>query len=370
MLKTKQMKTLLAASLFAPVAALATNGILPYGNGMSAHGVGGAGIANPADAMSPVDNPALLAKTGGQASVGTSFFNPNRAADLGFGYVESDSEWFLIPQAAWNGQGEPFNWGISAYALGGMNTDYPGSLIGISGNVGVDLSGLIVSPTVSYQFSPAFSVGAAVLLGYARLETENIPGIGSKSDSATGWGVKLGANFDVTKDISIGAMFQPKMNMSKMDSFCNDLFAGTDCEVSLPSIYGIGSRFGFGSATLVADILRANWSKVEVFEDFGWEDQTIFKIGMEFGTGSDMIYRVGYNHGESPIPDNMVATNVFFPAITEDHLSVGLTKRFSGADLIAYYAYVFENEQTQAGATAPRIKMDQNALGIGGNWKF
>lgn len=377
MLKTKQMKTLLAAGLFAPVAAFATNGILPYGNGMSAHGVGGAGIANPADAMSAVDNPALLAKTGGQASVGASFFNPNRSADLGSGYVESESDWFIIPQAAWNGSGEPFNWGISAYALGGMNTDYPGSLMGVSGNVGVDLSGLIVAPTASYQLSPAFAVGASVLLGYARLETENIPGSGSKSDSATGWGVKLGANWDVSKTVALGVTVQPKMYMSKMDSFCNDpIFAGTDCEVSLPDLYGIGSRFALSEkAVFVADIVQAQWSDVEVFNSGSafsprWEDQTIFKLGMEFHAGEGTIYRVGYNHGDSPVPDNRVANNVFFPAVTEDHLSAGFTKRFGGTELIGYYAYVFENEQTQAGATAPRIKMNQNALGIGGNWKF
>lgn len=366
----------LAASI-APLGAFATNGILPYGNGMSAHGVGGAGIANPADSMSGVDNPALLGKTKDQASVGVSLFNPNRSADVGGGYVDSDSDLFFIPQAAWVGNSTPINWGVLAYALGGMNTDYPGSMFGAPGNIGVDLSGLIVAPTASYEISPAFSVGASLLLGYARFETEG-PGAplpSNLSDSATGWGVKVGANFDISKDISIGAMVQPKMNMSKMDNFCSTIFFGTDCEVTLPTMYGIGGRFGFGSTVLVADIVQANWSDVEVFNSAspfspGWEDQTIFKIGMEFHSGSDMIYRVGYNHGDSPIPNDKVGNNVFFPAVTEDHLTVGFTKKFGGMDLIGYYAYVPENEQTQAGAPAPKIKMDQNALGIGANWKF
>lgn len=380
-IRNKLSLALVLAAGLAPLGASATNGILPYGNGMSAHGVGGAGIANAADAMSGVDNPALLGKTKNQASAGLTFFNPNRSANLGGGYVDSESDLFFIPQAAWVGDKEPLNWGLLAYALGGMNTDYPGSLFGVPGNVGVDLSGLIVAPTASYNLSPEFSLGASLLLGYARFETEG-PGAGglpgNESDSATGWGVKLGANFDVSKNISIGATVQPKLNMSKMDKFCATVFAGTDCEVTLPTIYGVGSRFGFGSVVLVADVMQANWSDVEVFNSAspnspGWEDQTIFKIGMEFHSGSDMIYRVGYNHGDSPIPNNKVFNNVLFPAVTEDHLSVGFTKKFGGGmDLIGYYARALENEQigpNPFGGTAS-IKMNQNALGIGANWTF
>ncbi|MCP4010344.1 MAG: hypothetical protein GY726_12640, partial [Proteobacteria bacterium] len=40
-----------------PMSASATNGILAYGNGVVAHGVGGAGVANAAEGMSAVDNP-------------------------------------------------------------------------------------------------------------------------------------------------------------------------------------------------------------------------------------------------------------------------------------------------------------------------
>lgn len=391
MLKTKQMKTLLAASLFAPVAAFATNGILPYGNGMSAHGVGGAGIANPADAMSGVDNPALIADTAGQASLGASLFNPNRSMDygLGRGYVESESNYFVIPQAAWVGQGEALNWGVLAYAMGGMNTDYPQNAFygpgtfgpGTPGSPrsGMDLSGLIVSPTASYRLSPNLSLGASLLLGYARLETEGLatgnPASSSETDSATGWGVKLGVASEVVKGVRLGATYQPKMNMSKMDAYCNTIFSGTDCELSLPPIFGIGGAFALGdSVNLVADVQRIQWSKVEIFKDvFEWEDQTVFKVGTELKSGSDLIYRVGLNYGKSPIPNSAVVQNVLAPAVTETHLSVGFTKKFSGFDLVGYYAYVFGNEQTGPGpapGTTAKVKMDQNALGIGGNWKF
>lgn len=378
------------AAAIAPFGASATNGILPYGNGMSAHGVGGAGIANAADAMSGVDNPALIAETPGQASLGASLFNPNRSLDygLGRGYVESDSNYFVIPQASWIAAGSDFNWGVLAYAMGGMNTDYPENAFygpgtfgpGTAGSPrsGMDLSGLIVSPTMSYRFNEKVSLGASLLLGYARLETEGLAtgsASTSETDSTTGWGVKLGVASEVTKGIRLGATYQPKMNMSKMDTYCGTIFNGTDCELSLPPIFGIGGAFALGERlNLVADIQRIQWSKVDIFKEiFDWEDQTVFKIGTELKSGSDMIYRLGLNYGKSPIPDTAVATNALAPAITETHLSVGFTKKFSSFDLIGYYAYVFENEQTGPGpapGTTAKVKMDQNALGLGGNWKF
>jgi hypothetical protein len=58
--------------------AFATNGIIQAGNGMVAHGLGGAGLSNAGEASAGMDNPALISQTGSSVSVAWSIFMPDR----------------------------------------------------------------------------------------------------------------------------------------------------------------------------------------------------------------------------------------------------------------------------------------------------
>ena len=383
-LREKLVPLAATIALTLPAGAMATNGILPLGNGMIAHGFGGAGMANGAETMSAVDNPALTSQVSNQWSVGASLFNPNRSASVdGTTYVESDSNYFIIPQGGWiTNSSDKVDWGVVAYAMGGMSTDYPASLTGTASSA--SLQGMIVAPTMSYKIGNNGAVGVSLLIGYETLETTGSFG-GNNSDSATGFGFKLGYVQDVTPGTTIGVIYQPVLEMSEMDAHCNggilnDIKAGGhDCALSLPEQYGLGIKQKLGAEwMLVADYLQVNWTSVDVFKyGFQWEDQTIIKIGAEYALSNDSAIRFGYNHGESPVPDSKVAFNLAAPAVTEDHYTVGYTKKLGGgAELTGYYAYVPENEQTQNGAVpsgyspVAKVKMDQHALGIGYNKRF
>ena len=365
----------IAASLL-PAAAFATNGILPLGNGLKAHGVGGAGMANASEPMSMVDNPALLSDVSSGWSIGATGFNPNRSADVGRGYVESDSDWFLIPQGSYaNNSGGAMAWGLSVYALGGMNTDYPEQLFG--SRVGVDLQGLIIAPTFSYKANETISLGISPLLAYQSLETtgpelqgrqqgqEQLPV--SDDDSATGWGVKVGLAAKVTPSTTIGLTYQSELEMDVMDNHAKFLFApASDKALNLPAIWGVGIASQVtDQVKLVGDISTIDWSDVPVFDElFGWEEQTIYKFGVEYAASDSLALRVGYNHGNSPIPDSAVSQNILAPATTEDHYTIGFTSKMGSGEITGYYAYIPENEQRQEGTGLPAIKMDQNALGL------
>ncbi len=375
----KQMVTLAAAATLAmPMAAMATNGILPLGNGMAAHGVGGAGIANGVETMSAVDNPALTSKVSKQWAVGASVFNPNRSIDVGGGYVASANDYFIIPQGGWlTNINDKMDWGILAYAMGGMNTEYPANTFGAGVPVtGMNLEGFVIAPTISYKFSEKSSIGFSLLLGSESLETKgpamtkNMPD--NRSDSATGYGFKVGYVVDLG-DTNIGLTYQSAIKMDKMTKHCEYMFSTvSDCALNLPPMYGVGVTQKLGSnMKLVADVIQVKWSDVAVFKElFGWEDQTILKIGLEFKSSTDTTFRVGLNHGKSPIPDNKVQTNLLAPAITEDHYTVGMTNKLGkDSDLTSYFAYVPENEQTDSG-TGAKAKMDQLAIGVGYNVHF
>lgn len=384
-----------AVAMAAPMAANATNGILPLGNGMTAHGFGGAGIANAGDVMAGVDNPALVSGTSNQKGIGVSIFSPSRAIEIGGGYVDSENDYFLIPQAGYTSNiDSKMDWGILVTALGGMNAEYPGTSFGLpGGTVGMDLMGLVISPTLSYKANNNTSVGVSLLIGYEALETFG-PGLSfgmpaNASDSATGYGLKLGVVSKVSNSTSVGFTYQSEISMSEMDTFCSDPNAGifgaaSDCALNMPPQIGLGVTHQINpKVKFVGDIIKVSWSDVAVFDEtFGWEDQTIVKFGFEYKANENTVYRFGINHGKSPIPDTHVATNLLAPAVTEDHLTFGIGKKMgNNAEINGYFAYILENEQTQnpavdldgpgpAPAYNQKAKMDQFALGVGWNWKY
>lgn len=386
-----------AAGLTFSSGAFATNGIMQAGNGMAAHGTGGAGLSNGNEAMSGFDNPALVSKTGDSVSMGFSIFMPDREVDMtALGApapVVSDAKMFAIPQVAFSSRiNDSLSWGISANAMGGMNTDYRSGPDTTGNPQTVDLSGMIVAPTLSYAFSKDASIGASLLLGYENFRVRNLFGSGLSDEGSTmAYGVKLGADFVVADGISIGAVIQPKMSADEFTFFKNFLgamgFTG-DAALVLPNIAGIGGKFGIGkSVDIVADVMYYQWSDVDVFEFFGWDDQIVFKAGVEFRATDKLALRAGFNYGESPIQGgnrtgngggDAAFANYPFPAITETHFTVGLGYNLDKSMAInAYYLHAPEATQTattsSAGMGGPpagtEIKMTQNAFGVGFNYR-
>jgi len=360
-----------------PMSASATNGILAYGNGIVSHGVGGAGVANAAEGMSAVDNPALAANVGAGWSIQASAFNPNRSANVGNGYVESDSSWFAIPGGHWFTEvGEDTVTGLTVSALGGMNTDYPAALFG--SRTGINLEGVLITPTIATKVSDAVSIGAGLIFAYEQMDSTGAGPQGpngpffptTTDDSATGWGFELGIAVQAGPTTTLGLDYQSEINMDEMDNFAAYLFApASDPTLTLPAIITLGITQQIGDNwKIMADVSDVPWSDIELLKEvFGWEDQTVYKIGAEMQVNEGLAIRFGFNHGGSPIPDSAAGQNVLAPAITEDHYTIGFSKKMGGNGMLhGYYARVTESEQMQAGAPGglPSIKMDQNAFGL------
>lgn len=402
-LNVKKSTSLLASAVALPLilgfsaSAMATNGILPIGNGISAHGLGGAGIANAEDAMAGTDNPALLARTGDQMSAGLTFFAPFRSASISptAGYVDSEENLFFIPSFGWTKSLSPkMNTGILVTAMGGMNTSYPKDLLQPmlgpgSDKFGIDLSGLIIAPTLSYAPSNDLSLGVSLLLGYEKLTTtlplamQQFYNLKDGTDSATGSGIKLGIVKDLDDSMTIGAFYQSRIKMSEMSLHCDDgVFKGakyqlkSQCEVNLPPIAGVGFNIKTSqNSKIVMDLIDAAWSKVELFrQGFGWEDQNILKMGVEVQQSSTFTWKIGYNYAPQPVNPEYLSIGgqlpgVMAPAVTEFHYTFGFTMKMGKNELVGYYAYIPEVEVQDPTETNVKVKMYQHALGVGFNWK-
>jgi len=381
-------KSLLVAaigSLFVASAAHATNGYFAHGYGTKNKALAGGGAALPQDAMIAATNPAGMVWVGDRMDLGAAIFSPLReytvsgsppnagapTFDLQLGNVESDSNIFLVPHFARNWMMDSKNsLGVSVYGNGGMNTDYPlvpavaappgtpgGTYYG-GASAGIDLAQLFINFSSAIKLNDNSSFGASMIFAYQRFKAEGLAAFGPFSsapanltdigyDDATGFGAKFGWQGDVTPEMSLAISYQTKINMSKFDKYAG-LFAeqgGFD----IPASWTVGLAYDIASAgTATFDVQSIMFSDINavgngflpnIFDPaglgssggagFGFEDIMIYKFGYQWPGNSDMTWRVGFSVNEQPIPNSEVLFNILAPAVIEQHLTGGFTKKMA-----------------------------------------
>jgi len=116
---------------------------------------------------------------------------------------------------------------------------------------------MMIAPTMSFALNKDLSLGASLLLVTRRSPCANLFGMGVTDEgSAMAYGVKLGANWQVTDGISVGGMVQPKMSSDEF-SFFKDFLSGTfgfngDAALVLPNQLGVGGKFAVARASTLS----------------------------------------------------------------------------------------------------------------------
>ena len=424
-MRKTQLLLALAAIGFAS-SAFATNGYFAHGFGIKSKGMGGVGIAYSQDTLAAATNPAGMVLVGDRVDLGAEIFNPNREATISGtvnrlpgtlspfdpgeiasnGTFESGKEYFLIPEFGYNRMIKPdMSIGVSVFGNGGMNTEYsPISAFNIAGNkTGVDLMQLFISPTVAMKVNADHAVGASLNLAYQRFKAYGISNFRAVSGSPTnlsdngyddsfGLGVRVGWTGRLSPTVTMGATYQSKTKMSKLDKY-SGLFAEQG-DFDTPANYGLGIAIKATPQTTVAvDVVRIEYGDIKSISNnistlgvnllgapsapgFGWKDQSVIKLGVSYDVSDKLTVRAGYNHGSSVIPNTEVAFNILAPATVEDHITLGGTwKLQNGAELSGYFMHAFKESITGATpqlgvAATSTIKMDQNAIGIAYGWKL
>jgi long-chain fatty acid transport protein len=409
-MRIKLLAAVIAAML--PLAAHATDGYFAHSYGIKAKGMGGASIAVAQDAFGGANNPATMAFAGNQFAIGVDLFSPTRSAErtggAAFGLdgsADSDSKYFGIPELAYNTMVRPdLSLGVTVYGNGGMNTDYPGdqlpspgacgpatgpgtgfnpapgpyNLLCGNGRLGVDLSQLVVAPTLAWRFQPNHSIGISPLFAYQRFKAEGLQAFAGLSaspgdvtnrgyDSSTGWGVRIGYFGQITPQFAIGATYQSKISMGKFDKY-KGLFADSG-GFDIPSNWGLGVAFKPMPAWLLAfDYERINYSDVKSVNNpsnlilncaggdasaclggsngagFGWQDVDVIKIGVQYELNAQWTLRAGYNHSDNPIRASDVTINILAPGVVRDHATAGATWKWDAQnELSTAFMYAFNN---------------------------
>ncbi len=214
--------------------------------------------------------------------------------------------------------------------LGGMVNGMP------SGNLGMALPQLAQAPWARIDFSNSNDFSGAA--------------------KATGWTGKLGLTYQATPDMTVGASYHLKTSQGDMKTSAtgasmsapggfSDTGQLTVLDFQMPATLAIGMAFKSSPAlTLVADVKRVEWSKVMrqfsmSYTSAGmggsvsfampqnWVDQTVVSVGAAYRVNDVLTLRGGLNMASNPIPKEM--TNPLFPAIVEDHMTLGASYQLS-----------------------------------------
>ncbi|MBI4683634.1 MAG: outer membrane protein transport protein [Nitrospirae bacterium] len=415
--------------------AQATNGYFSHGYGLKAKGMAGATTAVAQDAMVGATNPAGMVFVGERLDVGLDWFSPKRnsnrtgAAAISAA-VSSDSTNFFIPEFAYNRMiNQNLSLGVTVYANGGMNTDYPtGQITSAAGvgtcnnfltmggqgtaasnnilcgttELGVDLSQLVIAPTVAYKINPNHAIGISPLIGYQRFKAKGLQGFAAYSedktkltnngyDTATGLGARIGWMGKISDAVTLGAAYSTKIYMSKFDKY-KGLFAEQG-DFDMPENYNAGIAVKvMQPLTIALDYQRINYSDVNSVGNsskshgstiantlggdddrgFGWDDVNVWKIGVQYQF-TDLTVRAGYSHCDNPIQSRDVTFNILAPGVIQDHYTFGLTYNITkSSELTIAYMHAVKNSETGSSlfndfgvaAGNEKIEMYQNAFGI------
>lgn len=361
-----------AITAFVPASAFATNGYFSHGYGTINKGMGGAGSALSQDSITAATNPAGMAFIGNRVDGGLEVFSPRREYTvegnpspsdmfpLAPGNYQSSRDGFVIPHVGFNRTlSETTAFGVSVFANGGMNTEYPGDNGGpfYGGRTGVNLEQLFIAPTWSWKFADNQAIGISPVIAYQRFEAKGLQGFGSFSsdpsavsnngdDDAWGYGFQIGWQGEITDTLRGGVSWRNILEMEEFDQY-QGLFAEQG-DFDIPQMFNAGIAWsGLQDHWFLLDVQHLKYSEVNSVGNpllpnlmtaplgadqgagFGWDDMTIVKLGWQWQQTQDHAWRAGVSYGESPISEEDVLLNILAPGVQEWHFTGGFTHSFS-----------------------------------------
>lgn len=433
---TKITVAMLAANLLAISAAHATNGMLMEGYGPIGTAMGGASMAFDGGTAAMANNPATL----GFMQSGTSRLDlavgglhPNVVSKMnGMDDAKSGGDAYYMPAVGYARKSGALTYGLGVFAQGGMGTEYGdksflGMGTGLPIRTEVSVGNLILP--VAYDVTPDLTIGGSASLVWGGMDLQmamssgqmgalaaggNLSPAGSGpmamgafgafmggaqnvgyfnfsngSDftgeaNSLGWSGKLGFTYKITKQLTVGGVYQSQTHLGDMKSSNGELVmvdnnatmggpAGAQYKLKgdvaikdfqFPMVLGVGMAFqATPELLLVADYKRIDWSSVMknfrmTFEssDFGgmkmdmtmpqdWDDQNVFNLGVAYKVMPALTLRAGANLANNPVPDDTV--NPLFPAIVKNHYTMGFG-----------YAFSDKSEVNGSFTYAPKVTVD------------
>jgi long-chain fatty acid transport protein len=353
------------------------------------------------------------------------------------GQVTSSGDTYMIPDISLSSRiNDNWSFGLGMYGTSGMGVDYRtapavgGGMMPGFVKAQSSLQIMRIVPTIAYNTKNA-GIGFSPIIQYGALDINHsvvknpgfnpmaMPGMtnppvlangntGSGMSSDLGMGFSLGGYYDVNKNFTLGASYTSSINMKYKGQLStasepftqpNGAFAKAFADdLEQPAEIKAGAAYTMGNIMLTGDFKQIKWGDAKGYKDFGWQDQNVIALGLKY-SGTGYWVGAGYNKADNPIKkfsgtptgntqaEQLAAAegatknffnNIFFPATTEQHFSVGggydITKNVSLEGAIMYAPEVSTTVDTTAltfGAPSTNTtKHSQMAYTIQAKYKF
>jgi long-chain fatty acid transport protein len=366
-MKMTRIALAVSATIFAS-SAMATNGTNMTGVGAQSSAMGGTGVAAFYGAENVVVNPAMIGKsTGTEFSFGGTLFTPdvsnNGVVDAdGQDYVTSTGDTYVIPTVSLTSRiDDSLTFGIGMYGTSGMGVDYSANEVNMmTGSINQfeaqsNLQIMRFVPTLAFN-KDNFGIGFSPVIQYGALDinytnpdrnsdgsfTRTTSTVGKGAASDLGMGYSIGGFFDIQENLTVAASYTSAIDMqydgqlsTASAAFVNPMTDFTEAfsdHLEQPAELKAGIAYKMDNITLTGDFKQIKWGDAKGYSDFGWEDQNVISVGAKY-QGNGYWLGAGYNKADNPIKQQDGTTyagavtnmfnNVFFPAISEQHFSLG-----------------------------------------------
>jgi len=428
---------LLAAALF-PAATYATNGYQLIGVGAYQKSLAGAVTASPGSAMTAVSNPAGMARIGRRTDFSMEAFMPSRSVDFeAMGGVAEQSAVGLygIPALGWSApvaDGSNVYFGGGMFGTSGMGVDYASTSMApgyytdpaapttfvadpVSWEGYSNLSFWQMAPSLAWNVNQRYSIGLSLNIDYQAVAFKQRVSADSTGDgnanmvlqnfdlsrgaSGFGLGVGFGLLYDVTDSFTVGFNYKSKQQFAPMEFQLGwgDISDGPGMEapagtyrldLDFPQQAAIGMAFDATPAlTISADLKWIEWSDtmnrlavegpggMSVPMNPGWEDQTIYAVGVAYALNDKVNLRAGYNYAKAPFGASEVSRNLILPAIVETHYTAGIDIALNNHwQLALHYMQAPEKSMTAPAddtmAPGSRISLSEHSFGANIGYRF
>lgn len=337
--------------------AWAVNGIQLNGYGIKNAGMGGVSIALPLDASAPVNNPAGLGFVPTSFAINLLSFSGNTTASVGPVNLKDNST-VIAPEGGFTKVLSP-EWTIGVTLSGaGAGSNYgatfplpPGTpVLGTPQTLKSNRKIAELAHSAAWKPRADVALGLSVIYATQELSSQGllvaVPNVGMAAiaghgtQSASGWSARLGALWNVTSQLSLGATYRSKTSMSAMKGYEQDIFLYSQGKADLPSDYGVGAAWRVTPAvTLAADWVKVNYADVKANQDpMGslWSNQKIFKTGISWDLNPTWTLRAGYSKNSAQIDSSRVTQNILSPAIDNSNLAVGASMKLNDKSDISF----------------------------------
>ncbi|MDN5939202.1 MAG: outer membrane protein transport protein, partial [Salinisphaera sp.] len=305
---------------------------------------------------------------------------------------------FFIPQGGMNWRlSDREAFALLVYANGGLNTTYDnfdnprcangGKGVYCGGVAGIDLAQYFIAPTYAMQITPRWRLGVSPILAIETIEIQGLSAFATPAtstdpehvsdnghDYALGWGFKFGTQFQATDSLSVAAVIQTEIDVGSFKDYAGILPDHGQLDIPAYAALGLAWRF-LPRWTVAFDAQRIFYSNVgspgnepdaprkfgaEGGPSFGWEDATIYKLGLRWRASNAWLWRVGYARTDIvPLDNDELYVGILAQSLLRDHFAAGATWSFTQASAIDFsFLYAARNEKKGANPKFPSQQIE------------